>query len=645
MWYRLLFLVVAVVPCKSANLTRVARVQTLQSFACPFLSRHLEIWDELPDGRGFRTRFGDTFRRDLPSDCKVTQEAVGNRTKFEEVSPKSFLQGFLQVGSWASKGLRYKRRYAAPPFRPPLVPYPKSLSLLQESSESFVLSKGTSIELDSALSESTPFVALALSGLRKHLGEAVQGARENGPASVILLGMSSDVGGDPDSYKLTIQDGKMHLEARGPEGFSHGVTTIRQLIPLSVKPLGDVGKATSMAQVKSPQTLTAGVIPALVIEDAPAFKWRGLHLDVSRHFFPAADVMKLLSTMAEYKMNRFHWHLTDDQGWRFPVPGYPELTRKGAGPRFKGKKMMSSGEGIEGSYTEQDIRDVLDFAKNLHIKVIPEVDVPGHVAAAIAAYPNLGNPDFEPPAGPQHEFGVHKWTLAPTKASADFLEAVFSQIARLFTEAEYIHLGGDEAPQDQWRQSSESAKRNWEQFEGDNAQSYFNHKVSEIIRAKGKKMAGWDEVQSMQGLPQDAAIFAWRSEDELRKALQAGRQAVNAENGHLYLDHIQGPQHREPKAIGGPITTVREVYQYDPVPRWVRDEDRHLVLGGQGQLWSEYFPNWQQVEYMAWPRACALSERLWTPEEELSLPDFLTRMKTRVKDFQRWGVNFHPLEA
>jgi len=380
----------------------------------------------------------------------------------------------------------------------------------------------------------------------------------------------------------------------------------------------------------------------MVIEDAPSFKWRGLHLDVSRHFFSANDVKKLLSTMAMFKLNRFHWHLTDDQGWRIPVPEYPELTRKGAGPRYKGKVVIDSGESFEGFYTEDDIRDVLAFARAKHIIVIPAVELVGHVAAAVASYPWIGNKDFEPPSGPQHDFGVHHWTLAPTKKASDFVEAVIKQVARLFPDAPYIHLGGDEAPQDQWLRSSAEARKEWEPFEGSNPQSYFNHRVNEIIQATGKKMAGWDEVQSMSGLPTDALIFAWRGENELRKAIRSGRQAINAENGHLYLDHYQGRESEEPKAIGGPLTTVRDVYLYEPLPAWVHESERHLVLGGQAQLWSEYFPNWQQVEYMAWPRAIALAERLWTPHEEASFPDFKCRLKKREIDLKRWGTRYHP---
>jgi len=629
---------------------------TLQSFVCPLMSRHVESWDEVSDGTSFtrfKSHFGQKVRTKLPAGC-TTQESTRTQERASLLQVGINVHGEspeLRRLSTSRLASRHRRGHVselqigdatAGSYRPALVPYPKSVSLVDASQGTFVLSKDMPVLLGAGISQDAPYVAAALASLRTRLSQATsQLAGGSGSArSVIRLDMAAKDGAEPDSYKLSVQKGQILLEAHGPEGFSYGVTTLQQLIPLA-RP----SNASSLAETSGRHGTDSGTLPAMVIEDAPAMKWRGLHLDVSRHFFPAEDVKKLLSTMAAYKLNRFHWHLTDDQGWRFPVRDYPELTQKGAGPRFKDDKVMSSGEGHEGFYTEEQIRDVLLFAKARHIQVIPEVDVPGHVAAAIAAYPELGNQDFAPPAGPQHEFGVHKWTLAPTKKSAAFLEAVFSDLARLFPDSEYIHFGGDEAPEDQWRQSSPEAKKNWEPFEGSNAQSYFNQKLSEIIHSKGKKMAGWDEVQSMASLPQDAAIFAWRGENELRKALQKGRPAVNALNGKLYLDHYQGPEASEPKAIGGPITTVKDVYEYDPLPAWVPDSQKHLMLGAQAQLWSEYFPNWQQVEYMAWPRAIALAERLWTPREQASYPDFSQRLSKRLLDLDHWGVYFHPFSS
>jgi hexosaminidase len=501
-----------------------------------------------------------------------------------------------------------------------------------------MLSKGTKISLDSMLSEESPYIAVALAGLRGHLQNAtsqlsdVANSGNDVANSGILLSMIEQPGLATDSYKLTIQKDGIHLQAHGPEGFSYGVTTLSQLLSLP----SDAGQGTQTA------------VPAMLIEDSPAFKWRGLHLDVSRHFFPAEDVKKLLAGMAAYKLNRFHWHLTDDQGWRFPVEGYEKLTQQGAGRRFKGTDttiLLDTEANTEGFYTQKDIEEVRNFAKARHIEIIPEVDVPGHCAAAIAAYPSLGNQDFTPPAGPVKEYGVQDWTLAPTQQSVDFLQAVFTSVAKLFPDSEYIHLGGDEAPNTQWHAASAAAKKEWLPNEGHNVQSFFNTKVSEIISNNGKKIGGWDEVQSVPGLPSDAVIFAWRGEGEVKKAVKAGRQVVNADLGHLYFDHIQGPQDMEPHAIDGPLTSVKEVYQYDPLPLWVSENDKHLVLGGQAQLWTEYFPNWKHVEYMAFPRAIALAERLWTPAKDVSYPEFKERLQKRVHDLTNWGINYHPISA
>jgi hexosaminidase len=535
-------------------------------------------------------------------------------------------------------------------FRPALVPYPKSLHLLDSSQGAFVLSRDTKLNLGSGVQGNAPYILAATEALTKRINEATNSLSQGSSvkASTILLDVKQQSGKSPEGYKITVQNNEVKLEGYGPEGLSHGVNTLQQLMPLSINVQSTLrssdASSAALMQISASDMTDAGIILPMEIEDSPAFTWRGFHLDVSRHFFPAEDVKKLLDTMAAYKLNRFHWHLTDDQGWRFPVPGYPKLVGIGAGPRYKGDAVMSSGEGIEGFYTKEEIQDVLEYAKARHIQVIPEVDVPGHTAAAIAAYPELGNPDFDAPKGPQHEFGVHQWTLAPTKKSAEFLEAVFAEVASLFPDSEYIHIGGDEAPQDQWLKSSAEAKQNWEQFEGTNAQSYFNNKVSDIVHKHGKKLAGWDEVQSVKGLPKDAAIFAWRGENELQKAVRAGRPVINADSGHLYLDHYQGPEGSEPKAIGGPLTTARDVYQYNPVPASVPEQDRHLILGGQAQLWSEYFPTWKQVEYMAFPRGIALAERLWTPQEELSYPDFSKRLQIRLHDLKHWGVNFKEFE-
>lgn len=607
------------------------------SFACPWQSRHTAIWDELPDGSGFQKRGGDDFVASLPAGCNPLN------AEHSEAFARSFLQ--LKTVEQHVKGHGSDRL--------PLVPYPQKVELLDDTGGSFVLSHDTVIKAGPGIPEGD----MSLVSLRQRIEDVLprpggSSPTKSGPSSLISLDLVPREGADPESYKLSIRSGHAELTAPALQGLFYGVQTLRQLIPYSMEqqeqPAGrraDLLRTSSFTQINGSDTVEARALPAMVIEDAPALKYRGLMLDVGRHFFTADQVTKLLSTMASFKMNKFHWHLTDDQGWRLPVKDYPELTRKGAGPRYEGRRKMESGPNFEGFYTEEDINRVVKHAADHHIEVIPEVDVPGHTAAAIAAYPELGNSDAAPPQGPTHSWGVHAWTLAPTAKSTSFLQSVFGTVARLFP-SKYVHVGGDEAPQDQWRSASKRAKRGWdpEALRDRNVQSFFNRKVGSILLELGKSMAGWDEVQAMPGLRNDTTIFAWRSEDELRKAVRDGRPVINADNGHLYLDHYQGPERREPKAIGG-FTSLAQVYAYDPVPEFVPEKDRHLVLGGQGQLWSEYFPDWERVEYMAFPRALALAERLWTSKKEIKgFHDFQKRLHPRLTDLKRWGVTFRNMD-
>eukprot|EP00747_Dinoflagellata_sp_TGD_P120650 gnl/TRDRNA2_/TRDRNA2_173290_c3_seq7.p1 gnl/TRDRNA2_/TRDRNA2_173290_c3~~gnl/TRDRNA2_/TRDRNA2_173290_c3_seq7.p1 ORF type:complete len:383 (+),score=56.24 gnl/TRDRNA2_/TRDRNA2_173290_c3_seq7:888-2036(+) len=366
-------------------------------------------------------------------------------------------------------------------------------------------------------------------------------------------------------------------------------------------------------------------IPAMTIQDGPEFKWRGLHLDVARHFFTAEEVMRFLDVMASFKLNRLHWHLTDDQGWRVPIPGYPLLTEKGAGPRWDkdSNRENMTGEGVEGFYTEEDIRRVLQYAKDRHIEVMPEVDVPGHAAAAISAYPYLGNTDDAPPKGPLSGFGVMPWTLSSTGKTLDFLEQVVLQLTKLFP-GNMIHVGGDEVPRHQ------------------SAQTLITAQLSKILAKYHKQMAVWDEAQHMPGLSLDTVVFAWRSGQEMKKALQDGRHVVNANSDYLYFDYMQGGPDKEPKGQNH-IVTTNTVYQ--KCSDFARENiGNKLVLGAQGQLWSEYISNLSHLEYMAFPRSMALAECLWTPAaKHTAFEGFIERLAPHRALQEQRGVTFHQI--
>eukprot|EP00747_Dinoflagellata_sp_TGD_P120635 gnl/TRDRNA2_/TRDRNA2_173290_c3_seq12.p1 gnl/TRDRNA2_/TRDRNA2_173290_c3~~gnl/TRDRNA2_/TRDRNA2_173290_c3_seq12.p1 ORF type:complete len:449 (+),score=81.08 gnl/TRDRNA2_/TRDRNA2_173290_c3_seq12:804-2150(+) len=406
---------------------------------------------------------------------------------------------------------------------------------------------------------------------------------------------------------MVVTSDAVDITAAGLPGLFYGVQTLLQLMS---------NNATSDASVPE------NGIPAMTIQDGPEFKWRGLHLDVARHFFTAEEVMRFLDVMASFKLNRLHWHLTDDQGWRLPIPGYPLLTEKGAGPRWDGENMTGEGvigEGIDGFYTEEDIQKVLQCAKERHIEVMPEIDVPGHASAAISAYPYLGNTDDEPPEGPVSWFGLMPWTMSPTQGTLEFMEAVVAQLTKLFP-GNMIHVGGDEVPRHQ------------------SAQTLITAQLSKILAKYHKQMAVWDEAQHMPGLSLDTVVFAWRSGQEMKKALQDGRHVVNADRDYLYFDRIQGDSDREPK--GQPwLVTTQNVYKAcsDFAKQNVGNK---LVLGAQGELWSEYISTFDHLTYMAFPRTMALAECVWTnplvkgPLAERSRSSAEEKLKTNIPQGQ-----------
>jgi hexosaminidase len=454
--------------------------------------------------------------------------------------------------------------------------------------------------------------------LRAHLAEATKGdtsSEVNAGVGVLLQVNTSMAGDDEESYQLHVGGSGVELRAPALAGLFYGVQTLKQLIPL------DEGGSHEVA--------------ALTIRDTPRFRWRGLHLDVSRHFFSAAQVKQLLDTMATFKFNRFHWHLTDDQGWRLPVQSYPKLTQIGA----------QGSDGVSKAYTADEIRDVVAYAAARHIEVMPEVDIPGHATAAIAAYPELGNvdvPGWEPPSRPERTYGVKEFTMSPSNATLSFLEAVLTQVVDLFPGS-LVHIGGDEVPTAQWGKSKLALAV--QQREGlSNVQMFFNKWVSAILQGKNRTAVAWDEARKVGGLPGEAIIMAWRSAGELRKSVHERRRAINADSSCLYFDHYQGPKEAEPQAFSASQSTLRQVYAYDPMPGGLTEEEQREVLGGQGQLWSEYFPTWEHTEYMAHPRSLALAERLWTPLAQIEgFDDFKGRLWKRLADLDRLGVNYRRL--
>ncbi|MGH7220984.1 MAG: beta-N-acetylhexosaminidase, partial [Nitrospiraceae bacterium] len=374
-------------------------------------------------------------------------------------------------------------------------------------------------------------------------------------------------------------------------------------------------------------------VPCVQIEDYPQFQWRGALLDVARHFMPKEFVKKFIDLLALHKLNSFQWHLTDDQGWRIEIKKYPKLTQIGAWRKEtlvgrleheSQKELKFDGTSHGGFYTQDDAREIVEYARVRHINVVPEIEMPGHAQAAIAAYPELGNTGHLLEVGTK--WGVVENIFNPKETTILFLQDVLTEVLEMFPSG-FIHTGGDEAVKTQWKASAEVQARikelglkNEEELQG-----YFTGRMAEFLSSRGRRLIGWDEILE-GGVPRNATVMSWRGEKGGIAAAQAGHDVVMAPTGYTYFDYYQSrDKDKEPLAIGGylPLETV---YGYDPVPREIAPEFRKHVLGSQGQLWTEYLPYPKRVEYMAFPRLAALAEVTWTSKEKKNYAEFLERL-------------------
>ncbi|MCO6359284.1 family 20 glycosylhydrolase [Roseivirga pacifica] len=427
---------------------------------------------------------------------------------------------------------------------------------------------------------------------------------------------------EAEAYHFSVDDNGVHIQASTEKGFFYGVQTLLQLLPT------DSHSAN---------------LPFMAIEDAPRFKWRGLHLDVSRHFFPVEFIKKYIDLMAFYKFNTFHWHLTDDQGWRIEIKQYPKLTEVGSQRKetmveknfnpYKG-----DGEPYGGFYTQEEIKEVVAYAEARQVTVVPEIEMPGHALAALAAYPELG-------CGPgPYEvgtiWGVYDDIFCPKEETFAFLENVLTEVMDLFP-SKYIHVGGDEAPKTVWKKSAvaqrvirrEGLK---DEFE---LQSYFIQRMEKFLNANGRQLIGWDEILE-GGLAPGAAVMSWRGEAGGIEAAEAEHNVVMTPNGSMYFDYYQGNPETEPLAIGGMIT-LDKVYNYDPIPAELDEAHHKYILGAQANLWTEYIKTADHVEYMIYPRAVALSEVVWSQPEQRDWERFQQKLTKQYQLLDARNVNYH----
>ncbi len=432
------------------------------------------------------------------------------------------------------------------------------------------------------------------------------------------------------AYSCDIQAKKIVITSNSTIGLYYGVQTLRQLLP---------------AELESKTAIsTDWTIPVGKIIDEPRFDYRGLHLDVCRHFFPVSFVKKFIDLLALHKMNIFHWHLTEDQGWRIEIKKYPKLVEVGSKRKetlvgHLGGKNQYDGKEYGGYYTQEQIKEVVKYAQERFITVIPEIELPGHSLAALAAYPELGCVNGGP-----YEVAT-RWGIfsdvycAGNEKTFAFLEDVLSEVVELFP-SKYIHIGGDECRKDKWEKCSRCQKRIKDEGLKDEheLQSYFITRMEKFLETKGRSIIGWDEILE-GGLAPNATVMSWRGEAGGIEAAKQKHNVIMTPGNWCYLDHYQGNPEEEPLAIGG-FTTTEESYSYNPTPESLTEDEKKYILGVQGNLWSEYFPNSDHVEYMAYPRATALAEVGWTNQENKNWDDFTFRLEKHFKRFDLIGVNY-----
>lgn len=516
---------------------------------------------------------------------------------------------------------------------PAIVPLPKEMTVGEGS---FPLVAETAIRYDAALeSESKLFAA----ELKARSGAEPKQVREELKIllpSEIRLDLDDSLPLAAGGYKLTVTPKGVQVVGKDAAGVWYGTRSILQMLP----PPGMGFGSGSGGSAAGPDNLNQ--IPAVTITDEPRFQWRGMHLDVGRHFFPVENIKSFIDWLSFHKMNTFHWHLSEDQGWRIEIKKYPKLTEVGgfrdSTPPY-GNRNSDDGKRYGGFYTQEQIKEVVAYAAARHVTIVPEIDMPGHMAAAIAAYPQFGNSDV-PGYAPkvQTRWGVHYYTLAPTEETFTFVDDVLTEICALFP-SKYIHIGGDEAPKDQWEQSPrvQALMKKEGMKNGHDVQSYFVKRLEKMLDAKGRKLIGWDEIRE-GGLSPKATVMSWRGEQGGIDSAKEGHDVVMAPNAFLYFDHYQRPEKEELskgleyEAIGG-LLSIDEVYSYNPVPKALSEEEAKHVLGAQAQLWTEYMKTWDKVEYMAFPRIAAIAEVDWTPVARKNYPDFRKRLNSLLKHY------------
>jgi len=434
-----------------------------------------------------------------------------------------------------------------------------------------------------------------------------------------------------EAYRLEITDTGIRVSAAAPAGLIQAVHTLRQLLPADT--------LRSVAVAAAPFAL-----PALVIEDEPRFAWRGLMLDVARHFLPKESVLRIIDLAALHHLNVLHFHLTDDQGWRLPVPGWPRLTEISSWRTETTIGHALAEAGFDGTphggyYTVDDLREIVAYAGQRGMTVVPEIDLPGHVRSVLAAYPELGNTGERKPVATT--FGIFSEVLAPTEEALRFCRDVFDTVTDIFP-SNFVHIGGDECPRTEWRDSRFAQEKAAELgLPGpEMLQSWFTRQYADHLAGRDRSIIGWDEILD-GGAPSDAVVMVWRDFAIAAKAIEKGHRVIVAPVQAAYLDYYPSDLPEEPLHIHNQIT-FEDIAEFEPVPDGA---DESSVLGVQSQLWSEYLPTSRAVEYALFPRLAAAAELAWSTPEVRRADPLLERIAGHLKRLDALGVNYRPLDG
>ena len=562
-----------------------------------------------------------------------------------------------------------------------ITPEPQKITFPESKQNGFRLSKKTSLEL-SGVDNSKNFIKNFVSFVNQETGFELN-SKINKKSNILLRITDQNLDLGDEGYKISILPKEnLIVESNTERGLFYGIQSLKQIIHFTKRKRDEESftefdvdvKVENIKDVKSQQNFnaanltTAGYknvnetgyfqglekvetksldvynIMPLVIEDYPRFKYRGMMLDVSRHFMPKEFIKKFIDIMSIHKMNKFHWHLTDDHGWRIEIKQYPKLTEIGSmrdgtligHSRFAGKNPKFDNIPHGGFYTQEEIKDIIKYAEERFIEIIPEIDMPGHTASLIASYPELGT--LKEKTEVKKIWGVQDEILIPTENTFNFLDNLFREIADIFPSL-YVHIGGDEARKKQWIESEEVQKlmEKLEIEDEDSLQTYFIGRVQKILNNYGKKIIGWDEIIE-GGLVNGATVMSWRGEEGGIFAAKAGNNAIMSPTSHLYFDYYQA-RTGEPLAMGG-LIPLEKVYSYEPIPEGLDINQATMILGAQGNVWTEYIKTPEMVEYMSVPRMTALSEIVWSKRKKRDFSEFRKRLNFYKYFLDKKKVNY-----